>query len=257
MPPLVPSPMPFPPPPPSKYLHHAKCVDYWSDKHSRFHQLWGMEGWIVRHRWDTPCWGFDGWNYFTNAWNGVDCKRNWYTGNGGGLGEVDGGPSKNWVHPHFTKAAPALLGFDESIDWYCGSRNGKGNHAEACVEANVNILSLYGDRIPYNICRNVEWQLCAARGDLPGQGGKVMRFGFAPKFLEPDGGIHPIGQCEGYHPAGCGNIGYASSDIFYMEACLYSQVCKNRDEFWQLDATDDFVCEMDQAGFEQLRQWML
>ena len=34
-----------------------------------------------------------------------------------------------------------------------------------------NILSLYGDRVPYNICRNLEWQVCAALNRIPGQGG--------------------------------------------------------------------------------------
>jgi hypothetical protein len=28
-----------------------------------------------------------------------------------------------------------------------------------CVRANVNILSLYGTAIPYNTCRNLEWQV--------------------------------------------------------------------------------------------------
>ena len=211
----------------------------------------------MRHRWDQACWGTDGWKYFEDAWQGVDCSRNWYTGNEGPLGLPNGGPTKTTTHPHFKGPAPALLGFDEAIDRYCESRHGKGNHAETCVGANVNILSLYGPLIPYNICRNVEWQLCAARGDLPGQGGKKLRFAYAPKNLEPDGGPHPIGQCKGYHPAGCGNIGYASSDIFYMESCLYSQVCKNRDEFWQLEADEDFECDMDYEGFRQLRSWML
>eukprot|EP00966_Prymnesium_polylepis_P238653 5519330-Prymnesium_polylepis.2 len=30
---------------------------------------------------------------------------------------------------------------------------------ERCVKASLNILSLYGDRVPYNVCRNLEWQV--------------------------------------------------------------------------------------------------
>lgn len=54
-------------------------------------------------------------------------------------------------------------------------------------------------------------------GRLPGQGGKTIRFAIEPSSLQPDQGEKPIGSCTGYTPAGCGNEGYASSDIYYME----------------------------------------
>lgn len=94
--------------------------------------------------------------------------------------------------------APALLGFDESIDEYCSQHvrpddpnrpwrvptfSGLGAHAERCVRADVNILSLYGERLPYNICRNLEWQTCAAQGKLPGQGDHTIKFAKAPREL--------------------------------------------------------------------------
>ena len=169
------------------------------------------------------------------------------------------------MHPHFTAPeAPALLGFDEDIDDYCESHGGRGNHAEACVQANVNILSLYGDRIPYNICRNVEWQVCAAKGTLPGQNSRKIRFAYAPKKLEPYTGVKPIGNCGGYAPLGCGQWsgGYASSDIYYMEACVYTMMCANRDEFWNLEAHEDFVCDMqwegeDGVGYSRLRDYLM
>ena len=41
----------------------------------------------------------------------------------------------------------------------------------ARVRANLNILSLYRTRVLYNICRNLEWQVCAALGKLPGSAG--------------------------------------------------------------------------------------
>lgn len=50
--------------------------------------------------------------------------------------------------PTFTYDAPAVLGFDESIDAYCIDRvkqeQKAHQHGIRCVEANVNILSLYG-----------------------------------------------------------------------------------------------------------------
>ncbi len=72
------------------------------------------------------------------------------------------------------------------------SFSGAGAHAERCVKANLNILSLHGERLPYNICRNLEWQTCAAQGKLPGQGtskldgtlDRTIKFAKAPRTLE-------------------------------------------------------------------------
>ena len=179
---------------------------------------------------------------------------------------MDGGPSRGWVEPHFTSSAPALLGFDESIDAFCRARHGYGSfgpnaHAETCVRANHNILSLYGrDRDGthrYNTCRNLEWMVCAAKGTLPGQDSRIIRFAYAPNRLEPTTGHQPIGSCTGYHPAGCGRIGYASSDIFYLEACIYSIMCSNHEALFRLRPGEDWQCEMDWEGYQQVRDWVL
>lgn len=240
-------------------MNHNWCERNLADRDHRLHQLWGEVGWKIRQRGrDRTC--FDnGPTFFEDALQGRPCEINWYSGNDGNLGTRYGGPSQGWVQPHFTKAAPALLGFDESIDWYCGSHGGQGQHAVACVGANVNILSLYGDAIPYNICRNFEWQICAAKGLLPGQGGKQIRFAYAPKWLEPAGGPHPFGSCNSYAPAGCGEGegGYGSSDIFFLESCVYSMACLNRDEFWALDAEQDFECVLDVDGYRKLQHFVL
>ena len=74
----------------------------------------------------------------------------------------------------------------------------------------------------------------------------------------PESGDKPIGNCGGYSPAGCGRRGYASSDIFYMEACVYSMMCSNRDELWALQPEQqDFECDMDWDGFQRLRDAIL
>ena len=131
-------------------------------------------------------------------------------------------------------------------------------HAQSCVGANVNILSLYGDAIPYNICRNVEWQVCAAKGALPGQGGKpTIRFAYRPGALDAVKSEHPLGSCTGYHPKGCYENGYASSDIFYMESCVYSLMCKNRDALWHVEQGQDWQCDMDWGGYQKLRDALL
>ena len=48
----------------------------------------------------------------------------------------------------------------------------------------MNILSLYGNRLPYNICREPEWITCAANGLLPGQKGLEIVFSKPPKELD-------------------------------------------------------------------------
>jgi len=265
-----PAPLPAQPPRmPKDVMHHQACNAMWTDPNSRFHDLWSSTGWVV----GRGCWGGDGMQYFDDAWWGRSCHQNWYTGTEGQLGNSHKlGPSDQSVWPHFTEAAPALLGFDESIDAYCATHGGawRDQHSERCVNANVNILSLYGNVIPYNTCRNIEWQICAAKGTLPGQGGRwkkgfenriregaKIRFATAPKDLTPYSGDRPIGNCGGYAPRGCGNRGYASSDIFYMEACVFDAICSNRDQLWQLNEGEDWECALEYEGFSQFRDWVL
>jgi|EP00966_Prymnesium_polylepis_P230188 hypothetical protein len=42
-------------------------------------------------------------------------------------------------------------------------------------------------------------------------------------------GDKPLGQCRGWRPAGAGgcNDGYATDDIYFLEVCLYNQICEN------------------------------
>eukprot|EP00966_Prymnesium_polylepis_P114501 2645849-Prymnesium_polylepis.1 len=81
--------------------------------------------------------------FFDETARGAACWSNWYEGNPGDLGQED-------KLPTFSANAPALLGFDESIDGYCAThQTGQGRyngHAGNCINANLNILSLYGER---------------------------------------------------------------------------------------------------------------
>lgn len=86
--------------------------------------------------------------------------------------------------PTFVAPAPAVFGFDDDIDAFCSTRpstntgwQGGYGHARNCVESNLNILSLYGKRVPYNSCRNVRgwgfdvcrpvWRTLQAACDVP------------------------------------------------------------------------------------------
>ena len=108
-------------------LSHSVCQGLWQDKSSRFHDLWSAAGWKARKPGEPGCWGGDGSQYWDDAWWGQVCSRNWYTGTPGFFSSGQFGyhkaigPSDPTVYPHFTKAAPALLGFDESIDEYCNT----------------------------------------------------------------------------------------------------------------------------------------
>ena len=250
--------LPPSPSPPPRFLNPTQCEAFLSDPHHRFHQLWSPAGWRTRLPGMEPCWWDDGFQFFDDAWWGWTCEaRNWYTGNDGQLGWFSGGgPTNTSVEPHFTQPTWALLGFDETIEGFCEDRGGYGRHSQMCVRANLNILSLYGDAIPYNTCRNLEWQVCAAKGTLPGQWGSPITFAFAPGSLEPFSGPHPIGSCSGYHPSGCYDQGYASSDIFFLEVCIYSTMCRNSDELFQVEVGDAFHCDMDWDGWERLRRWV-
>jgi len=88
--------------------------------------------------------------YFDDVLSGRWCASNWYEGTPGDIGTTG---------PGFAdfESYPALLGFDEAIDGMC--QGGHGNHAEACVSSGMNILSLFSDGVPYNTCRNFEWQV--------------------------------------------------------------------------------------------------
>mmetsp|Transcript_39965 Transcript_39965/g.97062 ORF Transcript_39965/g.97062 Transcript_39965/m.97062 type:complete len:464 (+) Transcript_39965:28-1419(+) len=262
-PPLPPPPAPSPSPPPAQppnyvappgFMDHEQCSALFADRGSRFHQLWAQEGWRVLNPGMTPCWGENGWQFFDDAWWGRQCKRNWFSGNQGNLGTH--GPTDSRSTPHFTDRAPALLGFDTSIDELCHGDEGS-QHGAACVQQNYNILSLYGTEVPYNLCRNLEWQGCAAKGELHGQRSKTIIFSFAPKKLRVDGGRYPLGSCNSYAPLGC-ESGYASGDIFYLEVCIYSRICGNRNSLWYLNAGEPWQCELKYfGGFKNLYENLL
>ena len=62
--------------------------------------------------------------------------------------------------------------------------------------------SLFGSRVPYNVCRNLEWQRRAqSDGRLPGQGSAGIRFAKAPRTLDASGSSgKPFDGCCGWLP---------------------------------------------------------
>ena len=110
------------------------------------------------------------------------------------------------------------------------------------------------------LCRNLEWMVCAARGQLPGQGGPTIIFSIAPNQLDPNpNGPKPFGQCRGWRPAGIGGCGtgYATDSIFYLEVCVFNQICSNAWELWSVRRGDPFRCELSDDGFRGLQALLL
>lgn len=249
-----------------------KCDAMLRDNAGLMQQMWHAEPWKRRTATDNEgCWDrhrefntdwMDRDWYFDAAIKGLACHENWFEGND----EIDGLPNigEAGEPPRFPRDAPALFGFDEDIEEFCANEKGTpwdlpgGGmlHGRKCVEASQNILSLYGKRIPYNLCRNLEWQICAAKGMLPGQGGFGIRFATAPKRLHTRGN-KPFGQCGGWTPTGECNGGYATDDIYFLEICLLNQLCTNNHELFDLEVGQFFVCQLDEARFWELKEILL
>ena len=214
----------------------------------------------------AACWNLEreGWDpariattqYFDMTLQQSQCTgTNWFEGTF--QDGINGGRGKQ---QDFTGAAPALLGFAQAIDDACTSALANHNrewfgHAERCVKVNRNILSMFSERMPYNICRNVEWLVCAARGQLQGQVAHDIIFATAPKTLTPDGPEKPLGQCGGWKPEAkpAGGYGYTLDDIFYLEVCLLNEVCTNSDAMFELEAGQAFECDFDVAAYRELQ----
>ncbi|KAL1524411.1 hypothetical protein AB1Y20_019306 [Prymnesium parvum] len=275
--PSPPLPLPSPPVPraPISAMNGDDCRSMLRDKTHMFRRMWAAEAWS--HISSGPsCWDIQrdsstqrqpASKYFEETIRGDHCDSNWYEGNPNWrLGD----PNRH-LPMYFTGPAPALLGFDESIDEFCHAKLNQMNlqhsadksmHAENCVHANLNILALYGDRVPYNICRNLEWMVCAAKGKLPGQDkdGSII-FAKDPWWLWPGGESgKPVGDCCGWVPQNrprSGSYGYATDDIYYLEICMYNEICDNGDDIFKLSTGEPFQCELSERRFHQLKDVLL
>lgn len=282
-------PRPSPPPPtPSETLNHDRCFELIRDPAGRLARLWSQRGFVPRQAGETGCWGSDGVNFFKSAAaaSAASCDRDWYEGSPGSIGKQGtGGPFDAANTPHFSldtdghAHAPAMIGFDDHKDLYCAHKAGHhgqpatlGYRTKECIEANVQVMSLglanrdtfttaktvdmKESTLPeYNMCTHFEWLMCAARGRLPGQGSPTIRFASVPQDVIIDaGGDHPLGTCAGesWHPHGCGKNGYSSSDVFYLEVCTLSMICKNWWKIFTAQPGADFVCDLsDKPRFDE------
>ena len=233
--------------------------------------MWSVEGW-AKQALKGACWDRKRddahteqpmHQYFEEVLAGTYCRSNWYEGNPGLLG-LEGRPPTSF----YIDDAPALFGADADIGSVCqGAMRDQGmmpsnafGHSGNCVAAGYNILNLNSPRVPYNLCRNLEWQVCSAKNLIPAQGDSAVLFATSPSSLEPNGVERPVGKCAGWRPDGNdvpdGGFGYANDDIFYLEACLFNQLCTNGadifdDVNWQ---KVPFRCDFSADRFHELER---
>lgn len=194
------------------------------------------------------------------------CRANWYEG----AEYLFGGRP-----PRFPAAAPPLFGFDNEMDRFCvnnGGHAGGEHYVQHCVAAGFNQLSLLsGGREPYNICRNIEYQVCAANGlikDQPADGSMV--FASRPGSLDPGpDSMRNLGWCGGpmppqYRSEHCSQH-WGNDDIFFLEMCVFHMVCRNAGELLamrspgqpQVAVGQPWRCDFSEELFEAMRQTML
>ena len=257
-PPPPPSP-PAPPAPPALPLGsctHPWCAEFrsWVDEHdSKFHRMWGR-AWEFKDPSQGGCWdGLGGRDWLYRMYDGTWCDRNWMQGTANVPNE--------WDRPQFSAPAPALLGFDETILGYCSQLVGLGfdggdlnaELADRCVRANKNVLRLLRGGRAWDMCQNIEWQLCALNGKLPGQDGNKISFASAPKDVQltwwNDPSTHPT-----YTPRW---DGYSLGDVYFAELCIIFTLCSNRARLFELEVGETMECEMDPEGFDHLVETFL
>ena len=98
-------------------------------------------------------------------------------------------------------------------------------------------------------------------GRLPGQQTATIRFARAPGELDPTGSTgKPLGQCRGWTPPKrpeSGVFGYATDDIFYLEVCLFNQICANGAELFELRQDEDWQCQFSETRLRELQDILL
>ena len=172
-------------------LTGARCDSMLRDNSHLFRAMWGAVPWTTQNT--QRCWEVtrdagrsqqDPAVFMDGIRSGAHCTTtNWLLGNRPAAHNELPKPIEHLRDigrptfvANYTAPAPALLGFDWSVHQHCSSQlkaklpYSDFEHAAACVAANRNILWIKeNSRVAYNLCRNLEWLSCAARGQLRGQ----------------------------------------------------------------------------------------
>ena len=60
-------------------------------------------------------------------------------------------------------------------------------------------------------------------------------------------------------PGGCPLRGFCSNPVVadFMEVCVFSQICSNSAELFQVGRGEPFVCDLSRSRFRELQSWLL
>ncbi len=226
----------------------CRTFESWlDDTDSKFYSLWGG-AWQKRMPKSGGCWDWQSTaSFFEDTLAGKRCDRNWLEGEMGSRSDR-----------LFRSPSPALLGFDETIVELCSRLIGADpwggqdkldfRVADRCLRARRNVLRLMTGG--WTMCQNLEWQLCALTGRLPGQGGKQVAFATAPKDLRlqwwEDPATHPTWPCNGER---CDPNRFTVGDVFYAEVMIAYTVCANRARLFELDQGELFECDVSEDAY--------
>lgn len=263
-------------------LNQATCARLLSDSTHLFRHMWGVKPWKVSQcDDDTKCWSVSreapfarqpASSYESQTLLRSHCaSTNWLEGTPNQHGQRERGvlAHRSYVS-NFSRPAPAVVGTDLDIETACHGasfvrnwsrfapcRNTKcanhrsvvlHRHATSCVASGYNLLFLHGRRLPYNLCRNLEWLVCAATGSLPLQLGAPIRIASPTHNLS----TALIGSRYGGLPKGQDVFKYTSDDVFWLELCLLSQLCVNGGELFAPTRGQQWRCEFSIRGFRDL-----
>ena len=127
----------------------------------------------------------------------------------------------------------------------------ESNLLEACTAANRNILrysALWQTRASWDMCVNMEWIACAARGMLPHQHGG-LQFAVPPSRIDPgDHAAFRDFQADILRWSAHYEIDTVSWPFYAVELCFLVLLCDNRDELWELGRDDVFECRIGHDG---------
>jgi hypothetical protein len=229
--------IPRPPrPDPAANLTVAQCANFLADRSHPFRSFWGVKF----HRMFPICMPLD--EARTRAWidemeSGAVCGRNWFQGSHGCKDQKS--------LPAYVNPSPALIGINANIATRCDNRRGvrqlprhsphMGDRKRQCIVNDWNVLALYDTRPAYDMCRNLEWLVCAAKGILPGQRGTGI-------VSDPPPGSLPIGKLFETKSNGVEPTGYTPSTPYYLEVCALSAFCENRADLFLISSTAQFRC---------------
>jgi hypothetical protein len=223
------------------------------DDTAKFWAMWGQAYRLNRggggNCWDWQSGGAS--RFFDDTLEGRTCDRNWLEG---AFGRREDRP--------FQKPSQALLGFDESIVEQCSTLLGVdpwGDNqdlnlklADRCQRAKRNVLRLMTGS--WTMCQNLEWQLCALQGKLPGQGGKAIAFATRPRDVQlewwANPSTHPSYPCQqgGWCDPGAFTVG----DVFFAEIMVAYKICSNGARLLELEIDEPFYCQLDRDRYLKL-----